>query len=70
MYFFIPTYSTFIKYRKELESLNTRIKELEQENNNLRIEIKRFQNPLYIEKTARKELGMIKEGEIIYRITP
>ena len=50
----------------------TRIKEinmkLEEENQKLKEEVKRLQSDKrYIEEIARKELGMVKEGEIIYQ---
>ncbi len=69
MYLFIPTYSTLEKYREGREALNNRVKELEKENKNLKMEIRKLRSdPLYIEKIARKELGMMRRGEIIYRI--
>jgi cell division protein FtsB/cell division protein DivIC len=41
---------------------------LEEENQKLKEEVKRLQSDKrYIEEIARKELGMVKEGEIIYR---
>jgi cell division protein FtsB len=48
-----------------------RIKEanvrIEEENRKLREEVKRLQfEKRYIEEIARKELGMVKEGEVIY----
>lgn len=71
MYLFIPTYSTLARYREEREALDIRIKGLEEENENLKIEIRKFQSdPVYIEKIAREELGMMRQGEIIYRISP
>jgi len=37
----------------------------------LKAEIEKLKtDPLYIEKIARKELGMTRQGEIIYRIIP
>lgn len=69
MYLFIPISSTLNKYRAGREVLNSSIKELEEENENLKIEIRKLQSDsLYIEKMARKELGMIRPGEAIYRI--
>jgi cell division protein FtsB len=49
-----------------------RIKEgnvkMEEENRKLREEVKRLQyEKRYIEEIARKELGMVKEGEVIYQ---
>ena len=52
-----------------------RIKEanvrIEEENRKLREEVKRLQyEKRYIEEIARKELGMVKEGEVIYQFEP
>ncbi|MBU0533747.1 MAG: septum formation initiator family protein [Candidatus Omnitrophica bacterium] len=71
MYLLIPNYSTLVRYQEDYEALNIQINELEKENENLKIEIRKLKtDPLYIEKIARKELGMTRQGEIIYRITP
>ena len=57
-----------LRLQKEL----VRIKEVnvktEEENRKLREEVKRLQHEKrYIEEIARKELGMVKEGEVIYQ---
>jgi len=71
MYLFIPNYLTLVRYTEERETLNIRIEELEKENETLRTEITKLKtDPLYIEKIAREQLGMIRQGEIIYRIAP
>lgn len=55
-----------------LQSEWVRIKEanikIEEENRKLREEVKRLQyEKRYIEEIARRELGMVKEGEVIYQ---
>lgn len=71
MYLLIPNYSTLLRYKEDREALNVRIKELGEENESLKAEIGKLKtDPLYIEKVARKELGMTRQGEIIYRIIP
>jgi cell division protein FtsB len=41
---------------------------MEEENQRLKEEVRRLQyEKRYIEEIARKELGMVKEGEIIYQ---
>jgi len=54
--------------RKEVVRIKERNIKLEEENQKLREEVKRLQkDKRYIEEIARKELGMVKEGEIIYQ---
>jgi cell division protein FtsL len=53
--------------RKEVARIKERNIKLEEENQKLKEEVKRLQSDKrYIEEIARKELGMVKEGEIIY----
>ena len=57
--------------RKEVARIKERNLKLEEENQKLKEEVKRLQSDKrYIEEIARKELGMVKEGEIIYRFDP
>jgi cell division protein FtsB len=54
--------------QKEVVRIKERNVRLEEENQKLREEVKRLQSDKrYIEETARKELGMVKEGEVIYQ---
>jgi len=57
-----------LRLRKELSRIREDNLKIEEENQRLREEVKRLQNEKrYIEEIARKELGMVKEGEIIYQ---
>ena len=57
-----------LRLRMEMVRVKEKNSQLEGENQRLREEIKRLQSDKrYIEEIARKELGMIKEGEIIYQ---
>ncbi len=57
-----------LRLRKEVARTKEKNSELEAENQRLKEEIKRLQSDKrYIEEIARKELGMVKEGEIIYQ---
>jgi cell division protein FtsB len=57
-----------LRLRKEVVRIKEKNLQLEEENQKLREEVKRLQSDKrYIEEVARKELGMVKEGEIIYR---
>ena len=57
-----------LRLQKEVAQIKESNIKLEEENQKLREEVKRLQNDKrYIEEIARKELGMVKEGEIIYQ---
>ncbi|MDI7260088.1 MAG: septum formation initiator family protein [Thermodesulfobacteriota bacterium] len=57
-----------LKLQKELARIKEINFKMEEENQRLKEEVKRLQHEKrYIEEIARKELGMVKEGEIIYQ---
>ena len=56
------------KMQKEKERYLFIIKDLKEKNRLLAAEIRRLSvDPKYFESVARKELGLVKENEIIYR---
>ncbi len=61
----------FLKYlnmRSEYNRISADIRRLKEENKNIREEVKSLKtDPDYIEAYAREKLGLVKEGEIIYR---
>jgi len=60
-----------LRLQKELSRIREENQKVEEENQKLREEVKRLQTEKrYIEELARKELGMVKEGEIIYQFDP
>jgi cell division protein FtsB len=62
-------YSELKRFRKEITELEKEITRLEDANENLRSKIKAIkEDPFYIEKIARDDLGLTKPGEIIYHI--
>jgi len=57
-----------LRLQKELNRIKEMNIKMEEENQRLREEVRRLQHEKrYIEEIARKELGMVKEGEIIYQ---
>jgi cell division protein FtsB/cell division protein DivIC len=57
-----------LRLQKELGRIKEANVKMEEENRKLREEVKRLQyEKRYIEEIARKELGMVKEGEVIYQ---
>jgi cell division protein FtsB len=58
------------KKDKEKQAYEEKIRQLKEANQKLMNEIDRLRNDKeYIEETARKELNMVKDGEVIYRFT-
>ena len=57
--------------RREIESLKREIERLQAEQLDLKKECLRLQtDSLYIEKKAREELGLVKDGERVYQFVP
>lgn len=57
-----------LRLQKELARIKEMNSKIEGENRKLREEVRRLQHEKrYIEEIARRELGMVKEGEIIYQ---
>jgi cell division protein FtsB len=57
-----------LRLQKELNRMKERNTQIDEENRKLKEEVRRLQDEKrYIEEIARKELGMVKEGEIIYQ---
>lgn len=50
---------------------NQKIKDLEEEQVKLKEEKRLLEeDPAYLEKVGREKMGLVKEGEVIYRIIP
>lgn len=57
-----------LRLKKELARMKETNLKIEEENQRLKEEVRRLQcDKQYIEEIARKELGLVKEGEIIYQ---
>ena len=66
-----PGYMELRKFNRRIAKLDEEIKSLEETNRDLRQEIEALKSdPFYIEKVVRESLGLIKPGEIIYKIIP
>jgi cell division protein FtsB len=57
-----------LRLQKEVARIRERNVKLEEENEKLKEEVRRLRSDKrYIEEIARRELGLVKEGEIIYQ---
>ncbi|MFP4660664.1 MAG: FtsB family cell division protein [Halanaerobiales bacterium] len=69
--FIFVVYKFYINYR-QIQELETRINQLEEKinaaserNGELQKELANINNPEYIERIARDELGLVKPGELL-----
>jgi len=57
-----------LRLQKELTRIREANRKIEEENQKLKEEVRRLRHEKrYIEEIARRELGLVKEGEIIYQ---
>ena len=71
IYAFTPCIIEQKKLNKQIANLESEIERVRESNKKLAKEISALKNdPLYIEKLARKELGLIRSGEVIYKLKP
>ena len=71
IYAFTPCIIEQRKLNKQITELKKEIRKVRESNKKLAKEISALKNdPLYIEKLARKELGLIRSGEVIYKLKP
>jgi len=67
-YFFWPQFMKLEKLNQTDRRLQLRIEAEERKNRHLQKEEQQLRtNPDYVEKVAREKLGLIKQGEVIYK---
>ena len=68
---FLPSFSKWQDAKQTEWEYQQRIAEMEAEKTRL-LEEKRLleEDPVYLEKVAREKMGLIREGEVIYHLTP
>ncbi|MBF0387862.1 MAG: septum formation initiator family protein [Candidatus Omnitrophica bacterium] len=67
--FYLPSYIKMQDMNKKNQVYEKRIKDLEQDNARLGEERRRLtDDPAYFEKVAREKMGIIRDGEIVYKI--
>ncbi len=68
---FLPSYQKMQDLKATNSEYEQRIRELSEEKEIL-IEEKRLliEDPVYLEKVAREKMGLMREGEVMYKIDP
>jgi len=68
---FLPSYTKMQELKQKNQDFVERIEELTARNKKLEEERQFLQNnPAYLEKVAREKMGLIREGETVYKIVP
>jgi len=68
---FLPSYSKMQELKAKNLEFAQRIKALELKNKKLEQEGRFLKNnPEYLEKVAREKMGLIRQGETVYKIVP
>jgi cell division protein FtsB len=68
---FLPQFSRVQDIRERDREHQQRITDLIKENERLAEEQRRLEDdPEYLEKVAREKMGLIREGEVVYKLMP
>ncbi|MFH1996568.1 MAG: septum formation initiator family protein [Candidatus Omnitrophota bacterium] len=66
---FFPGFSKYQELKVRNRELEERIRRSEQENRTLREQAKLLKDdPVAIERAAREKMGLVRDGEILYRV--
>lgn len=67
--FFLPSFTIMQDHRQKNQDYERKIAELQRRNNELEEEKRRLiEDPVYLERVARERMGLVKEGEKVYRL--
>lgn len=64
----VPTVNYYRKQMAELNELNASIESLEAQRDDLKAEIARWDDPLYIKQQARERINLVMPGEKLYMV--
>lgn len=68
---FLPSYTRLQDLRQKNKDYEHQIELLKEQKIRLTEERRLLEeDPLYLEKVAREKMGLIKKGEVVYKITP
>jgi cell division protein FtsB len=66
----VPPARQLYSQRTDIEAAEKRLETLQRDNAELDRHLARLEDPDYLEKLARKELGLVRPGEIGYVVVP
>ncbi len=57
---------TISSQNKEINALESRVQEVQQQSDNLKQQVDNLENPEYIERIAREQLGLVRPNERVF----
>ena len=67
--FFLPSFSIMQDHRQKNLEYEKKIAELQRRNGELETEKTRLiEDPVYLERVARERMGLVREGEKVYKM--
>ncbi len=67
--FFLPSFSIMQDHRQKNLEYEKKIAELQKRNEELKAEKQRLiEDPVYLERVARERMGLVREGEKVYKM--
>jgi cell division protein FtsB len=71
LFIFLPSYTKMQDLRQKNKDYAYQLQLLKERKIRLIEEKKLLENdPMYLEKVAREKMGLIRKGEVVYKITP
>ena len=68
---FLPSYTRLQDLEQKNRDYQSQVVSLKEKNEKLRREKELLdKDPVYLEKVAREKMGLVRDGEVVYRITP
>ena len=68
-YLFIPL-KTYMHQGSAIDRLSTQMEQLQHQNAQLEAQVRKLNDPAYLEQRARECLGMVRPGEISFIVVP
>ena len=67
--FFLPSFTMMQDQRQKNLEYEKKIAELQRRNEELKVEKQRLiEDPVYLERVARERMGLVREGEKVYKM--
>ena len=68
---FLPSYRKMADLRQKNQEYEQEILDLKKKRDQLKEEKRMLEeDPAYLEKVAREKMGLVKEGEVVYKLMP